>query len=140
MVGVITMMEWVWRLHRPVRPHKGLLCAPAVKGPLMARLALTQAAVPGARSRTGNLFFSDESLETSSGGGAYDVTTKDPFHDLTENAFTFEYEDATHSQPIDGGDGGLGPGAITAIVIAVILGASVLIALVVITLKKFTAA
>ncbi|KAJ8410910.1 hypothetical protein AAFF_G00188670 [Aldrovandia affinis] len=81
-----------------------------------------------------------ESLETSSGGGVFDVTTKDPFHDITENAFTFEYEDATHSQPIDGEDGVLGPGAIAAIVIAVILGASVLIALIVITLKKFTAA
>ncbi|KAJ8367923.1 hypothetical protein SKAU_G00079510 [Synaphobranchus kaupii] len=81
-----------------------------------------------------------ENLDPSSGGGAYDVTTKDPFHDLTENAFTYGYEDATHSQPIDGEDGALGPGAITAIVIAVMLGASVLIALIVITLKKFTAA
>lgn len=35
--------------------------------------------------------------------------------------------------------GVLGPGAITAIVIAVFLGASVLLALVVITLRKFTA-
>lgn len=33
----------------------------------------------------------------------------------------------------------LGPGAITAIVIAVFLGASVLLALIVITLRKFTA-
>ncbi|KAG7470879.1 hypothetical protein MATL_G00118520 [Megalops atlanticus] len=81
-----------------------------------------------------------ESLETSSGGGPYDVTTKDPFQDLTENAFTFEYDDTTYSQPIDEEDGVLGPGAITAIVVAVILGASVLIALIAITLKKFTAA
>lgn len=81
-----------------------------------------------------------ESLETSSGGGEYDLTTKDPFHDLTENAFTLEYEDTTHSEPIDEEDGVLGPGAIAAIVIAVILGASVLIALIVITLKKFTTA
>uniref|UniRef100_A0A3Q1FKF9 Secondary ossification center associated regulator of chondrocyte maturation n=1 Tax=Acanthochromis polyacanthus TaxID=80966 RepID=A0A3Q1FKF9_9TELE len=35
--------------------------------------------------------------------------------------------------------GVLGPGAITAIVIAVFLGASVLLALIVITLRKFTA-
>ena len=46
-----------------------------------------------------------ESLEMPSGGGAYDFTTKDPFQDLTENAFTLEYEDATHSEPIDGKDG-----------------------------------
>lgn len=35
--------------------------------------------------------------------------------------------------------GVLGPGAITAIVIAVFLGASVLLALIIITLRKFTA-
>ncbi|XP_015216977.1 protein SNORC [Lepisosteus oculatus] len=81
-----------------------------------------------------------ESQETCSGGGSYDVTTRDPPHDLTDNTFTFEYEDTTHSQPMDRGDGVLGPGAIAAIVIAVILGASVLIALVVITLKRFTTA
>uniref|UniRef100_W5MS05 Secondary ossification center associated regulator of chondrocyte maturation n=1 Tax=Lepisosteus oculatus TaxID=7918 RepID=W5MS05_LEPOC len=80
-----------------------------------------------------------ESQETCSGGGSYDVTTRDPPHDLTDNTFTFEYEDTTHSQPMDRG-GVLGPGAIAAIVIAVILGASVLIALVVITLKRFTTA
>lgn len=38
-----------------------------------------------------------------------------------------------------GSVGLLGPGAITAIVIAVFLGASVLLALIVITLRKFTA-
>uniref|UniRef100_A0A3P8QY52 Secondary ossification center associated regulator of chondrocyte maturation n=1 Tax=Astatotilapia calliptera TaxID=8154 RepID=A0A3P8QY52_ASTCA len=37
------------------------------------------------------------------------------------------------------GRGAMGPGAITAIVIAVFLGASVLLALIVITLRKFTA-
>ncbi|KAJ8357475.1 hypothetical protein SKAU_G00202690 [Synaphobranchus kaupii] len=78
--------------------------------------------------------------DTSSGGGAYDVTTKDPFHDLTDNAFTLEYEDATRFQAVDEDIEVLGPGAITAIVIAVFLGASVLLALVVILLRKFSKA
>ncbi|XP_061073648.1 protein SNORC-like [Conger conger] len=81
-----------------------------------------------------------QSLEMSSGGGTYESTTKDPSHDLTENAFTLDYEDTTHSKPINGNDGVLGPGAIAAIVIAVVLGASVLIALIVLTLKRFTTA
>ncbi|XP_018604108.1 protein SNORC [Scleropages formosus] len=80
-----------------------------------------------------------DSVDTSSGGGAYDFTTRDPFRDPPENSFTYEYEDTTYSQPAEG-EGVLGPGAIAAIVIAVILGASVLIALIVITLKKFTTA
>ncbi|XP_046874155.1 protein SNORC [Hypomesus transpacificus] len=74
-----------------------------------------------------------------SGGGAYDVATKDPFQDITERAFTYEYEDTTNSPPVEDDEGVLGPGAITAIVIAVFLGASVLLALIVITLRKFTA-
>ncbi|KAL4647128.1 protein SNORC [Arapaima gigas] len=81
-----------------------------------------------------------DTADTSSGGGAYDLTTRDPYHDPTENPFTFEYEDTTYTQPSDGEEGVLGPGAIATIVIAVILGASVLIALIVITLKKFTTA
>ncbi|KAJ8011812.1 hypothetical protein DPEC_G00062130 [Dallia pectoralis] len=81
-----------------------------------------------------------ENQDTMSGGGASDQTTKDPFHDR-EKAFTFtsEYDDTTHTQIIDEDEGVLGPGAITAIVIAVFLGASVLLALIVITLRKFTA-
>ncbi|KAM6948316.1 uncharacterized protein snorc [Aplochiton taeniatus] len=79
-----------------------------------------------------------EYQDTLSGGGAYDVTTKDPFLDITERV-PFEYEDTTHSQAVDEDEGVLGPGAITAIVIAVFLGASVLLALIVITLRKFTA-
>ncbi|XP_048836192.1 protein SNORC [Brienomyrus brachyistius] len=78
--------------------------------------------------------------EMSSGGGVYDITTKGPFHKHPETTFTFDYEDTTHTQDGHGEAGVLSPGAITAIVIAVILGASVLIALIVITLKKFTAA
>ncbi|CAL8280037.1 unnamed protein product [Lota lota] len=71
-----------------------------------------------------------ENQDTMSGDVAYDVTTKEPTHD---------YEDSTHSQTVDQVEGVLGPGAITAIVIAVFLGASVLLALIVITLRKFTA-
>lgn len=107
-----------------------------------------------------------------SGEPPSDVTTKDPFQDMTEPPYTLDYEDATHSQAIDEEEGKtdpvfsagifffflpvlqiqsiktaslsvrsgvLGPGAITAIVIAVFLGASVLLALIVITLRKFTA-
>ncbi|KAK6310578.1 hypothetical protein J4Q44_G00186330 [Coregonus suidteri] len=74
-----------------------------------------------------------------SGEGAYDVTTKDPFQDMTERVFTLEYEDTTHSQAMDEEENVLGPGAITAIVIAVVLGTSVLLALIIITLRKFTA-
>ncbi|KAM4605144.1 protein SNORC [Polymixia lowei] len=80
-----------------------------------------------------------DNQDTVSGGGAYDVTTKDPFQDMTERSFTYDYEDTTHSQTMDEEEGVLGPGAITAIVIAVFLGASVLLALIVITLRKFTA-
>lgn len=104
-----------------------------------------------------------------SGEPPSDVTTKDPFQDMTEQPYTLDYEDATHPQAIDEEEGKtdpvfwatvflpvvqiqsiktasfsvrsgvLGPGAITAIVIAVFLGASVLLALIVITLRKFTA-
>ncbi|KAK1168725.1 protein SNORC [Acipenser oxyrinchus oxyrinchus] len=79
-----------------------------------------------------------DSLDTSSGGGAYEITTRGTFHELTHAPFTAEYEDTTHSQPVDKEAGSLGPGSIAAIVIAVILGASVLMALIVITVKKFT--
>ncbi|KAM8839734.1 LOW QUALITY PROTEIN: protein SNORC [Synchiropus picturatus] len=78
--------------------------------------------------------------ETMSGEPPSDITTKDPFHGMTEQTFTIDFEDATHSHAVEEEeDGVLGPGAITAIVIAVFLGASVLLALIVITLRKFTA-
>ncbi|XP_011485165.1 protein SNORC [Oryzias latipes] len=52
--------------------------------------------------------------------------------------FTFSYPEIfTSSQPFD--EAFLGPGAITAIVIAVFLGVSVLLTLMVITLRKFMA-
>ncbi|XP_026170282.1 protein SNORC [Mastacembelus armatus] len=80
-----------------------------------------------------------DNQDTMSGEPPSDVTTREPFHDMTEQPFTYDYEDATHSQAMDNDEGVLGPGAITAIVIAVFLGASVLLALIVITLRKFTA-
>ncbi|XP_054452852.1 protein SNORC [Anoplopoma fimbria] len=80
-----------------------------------------------------------DNQDTMSGEPPGDVTTKYPFQDTTEQSFTFDYEDTTHSQALDEEEGVLGPGAITAIVIAVFLGASVLLALIVITLRKFTA-
>ena len=40
-----------------------------------------------------------------SGGGAYDVATKDPFQDITERAFTYEYEDTTNSPPVEDDEG-----------------------------------
>ncbi|XP_023141509.2 protein SNORC [Amphiprion ocellaris] len=79
-----------------------------------------------------------DNQDTMSGEPPSDVTTRVPFQDVTEQSFTYDYEDATHSHALDE-EGVLGPGAITAIVIAVFLGASVLLALIVITLRKFTA-
>ncbi|XP_069548020.1 protein SNORC [Brachyistius frenatus] len=79
---------------------------------------------------------SRDNQDTISGDPPSDITTKDPFQ---EQPITYDYEDATHSQALDVEEGVLGPGAITAIVIAVFLGASVLLALIVITLRKFTA-
>lgn len=40
-----------------------------------------------------------------SGEPPSDVTTKDPFHDMTEQPFTFDYEDTTHSQAMDEEEG-----------------------------------
>ncbi|XP_074545557.1 protein SNORC [Halichoeres trimaculatus] len=75
--------------------------------------------------------------QDTSGDLPSDVTTDNPFHDVTQQSFTFDYENPP--QPGEDEEGVLGPGAITAIVIAVFLGASVLLALIVITLRKFTA-
>ncbi|XP_019959862.2 protein SNORC [Paralichthys olivaceus] len=80
-----------------------------------------------------------DNQDTMSGEPPSDVTTRDPFQDMTEQSITNDYEDTTHPQAMDEEEGVLGPGAITAIVIAVFLGASVLLALIVITLRKFTA-
>uniref|UniRef100_A0A4W6DLY9 Secondary ossification center associated regulator of chondrocyte maturation n=1 Tax=Lates calcarifer TaxID=8187 RepID=A0A4W6DLY9_LATCA len=71
------------------------------------------------RSTSGELFFFSDSAETVSDSAS---TTRDN-------------QDTMSGEP----PRVLGPGAITAIVIAVFLGASVLLALIVITLRKFTA-
>ncbi|CAG5896698.1 unnamed protein product [Menidia menidia] len=76
--------------------------------------------------------------DTISGEPPSDVSTRNPPEAQTESV-TSDYEDATNSQNLDEDQGVLGPGAITAIVIAVFLGASVLLALIVITLRKFMA-
>ncbi|XP_073720457.1 protein SNORC-like [Misgurnus anguillicaudatus] len=84
----------------------------------------------------------NDNQDTLSGAGDYDITTKNPVHHLTENPilkFTPDYVDSTNTVTVNEEEGVLGPGAITAIVIAVFLGASVLLALIVITLRKFTA-
>ncbi|NXU38775.1 SNORC protein, partial [Drymodes brunneopygia] len=81
--------------------------------------------------------------ELPSGAGPFDAaTTPAQLSDAT--AFPpytseLEPEDTTHLHRLDAGDGSLGPGAIGAIVIASLLGTSVLVALVVITLRKFLA-
>ncbi|CAL8319672.1 unnamed protein product [Arctogadus glacialis] len=80
-----------------------------------------------------------ENQDTMSGDVSYDVTTKEPIQEVTDCCLTYDHEDSTHSQAVDQVEGVLGLGAITAIVIAVFLGASVLLALIVITLRKFTA-
>ncbi|XP_056599305.1 protein SNORC [Triplophysa dalaica] len=81
----------------------------------------------------------NDNQDTLSGGGALEITTQSPVHHVTENSIGFDYEDSTPTLTLAEDEGVLGPGAITAIVIAVFLGASVLLALVVITLRKFTA-
>ncbi|XP_075014089.1 protein SNORC isoform X2 [Calonectris borealis] len=85
----------------------------------------------------------NEPPELPSGAGPFDAaTTTARLSDAT--AFPpytseLEPEDTTHLHRLDAGDGSLGPGAIGAIVIASLLGTSVLVALVVITLRKFSA-
>ncbi|XP_064576726.1 protein SNORC isoform X2 [Zonotrichia leucophrys gambelii] len=85
----------------------------------------------------------NEPPELPSGAGPFDAATATArLSDAT--AFPpytseLEPEDSTHLHRLDTGDGSLGPGAIGAIVIASLLGTSVLVALVVITLRKFSA-
>ncbi|XP_028329402.1 protein SNORC [Gouania willdenowi] len=79
-----------------------------------------------------------DSQDTMSGEPPTEPPTTEPFEGRTEPSFTYDYEEVSHSHPSDGEQGVLGPGAITAIVIAVFLGASVLLALIVIAVRKFT--
>ncbi|XP_005310307.1 protein SNORC [Trachemys scripta elegans] len=84
----------------------------------------------------------NEPPELPSGGGPFDAaTTMGRFSDSTAfPPYTSEYEpeDTTHLHRLDD-NGSLGPGAISAIVIAALLGTSVIVALIVITLRKFSA-
>uniref|UniRef100_A0A8C3R3C8 Secondary ossification center associated regulator of chondrocyte maturation n=1 Tax=Cyanoderma ruficeps TaxID=181631 RepID=A0A8C3R3C8_9PASS len=85
----------------------------------------------------------NEPPELPSGAGPFDAatTTARPSDATAFPPYTSELEpeDTTHLHRLDAGDGSLGPGAIGAIVIASLLGTSVLVALVVITLRKFSA-
>ncbi|XP_019359306.1 PREDICTED: uncharacterized protein C2orf82 homolog isoform X1 [Gavialis gangeticus] len=84
----------------------------------------------------------NEPPELPSGAGPFDTTTAAHVSDSTGfPPYTSEYEpkDTTHLHRLDDGNGALGPGAIGAIVIAAFLGTSVIVALIVITLRKFSA-
>uniref|UniRef100_A0A8C0VC42 Secondary ossification center associated regulator of chondrocyte maturation n=2 Tax=Paridae TaxID=9153 RepID=A0A8C0VC42_CYACU len=85
----------------------------------------------------------NEPPELPSGAGPFDAATN-PARLSDATAFPpytseLEPEDTTQLHRLDAGDGSLGPGAIGAIVIASLLGTSVLVALVIITLRKFSA-
>ncbi|XP_002193645.5 protein SNORC isoform X1 [Taeniopygia guttata] len=86
----------------------------------------------------------NEPPELPSGAGPFDAAAATTARLSDATAFPpytseLEPEDTTHLHRLDTGDGSLGPGAIGAIVIASLLGTSVLVALVVITLRKFSA-
>ncbi|XP_062439232.1 protein SNORC [Rhea pennata] len=85
----------------------------------------------------------NEPPELPSGAGPFDASTAGArlpdTTGLPPRTAELEPEDTTHLHRLDAGDGSLGPGAIGAIVIASLLGTSVLVALVVITLRKFSA-
>ncbi|NXG09262.1 SNORC protein, partial [Sakesphorus luctuosus] len=87
--------------------------------------------------------FWNEPPELPSGAGAFDAATATAWlSDTTTHpphTPETEPEDTTHLHHLDARDGSLGPGAIGAIVIASLLGTSVLVALVIITLRKFSA-
>lgn len=46
-----------------------------------------------------------DNQDTMSGEPPSDITTKDPFQDMTEQSFTYDYEDTTHSQAMDEEEG-----------------------------------
>nr|XP_008292743.1 PREDICTED: uncharacterized protein C2orf82 homolog [Stegastes partitus] len=135
-----------WLQPAALRDRTSCLLCPRLKASLMAELAAglglqTCSQLQNRKRRTAPSQHSEtarDNQDTMSGEPPSDVTTRVPFRDMTEQSFTYDYEDATHSNALDE-EGVLGPGAITAIVIAVFLGASVLIALICIALQKFTA-
>ncbi|XP_039203040.1 protein SNORC [Crotalus tigris] len=80
--------------------------------------------------------------ELQSGGGPLETTSPARFSDSTgfpSYTSDYELEDTTHLHQLDNDNGSLGPGAIGAIVIAALLGTSVIVALIVITLRKCSA-
>ncbi|XP_072428955.1 protein SNORC [Chiloscyllium punctatum] len=78
----------------------------------------------------------NEALEISSGGGAVETVT--PGNSVEDSSMTSDYGYfPDDSEPVERGS--LGPGAISAIVIAAVLGVSVLFSLIIITVKKLSA-
>ncbi|GCB70758.1 hypothetical protein scyTo_0008665 [Scyliorhinus torazame] len=76
-----------------------------------------------------------EALEISSGGGAVETVT--PGNSVEDSSVTSDYGYfPDDSEPVE--KGSLGPGAISAIVIAAVLGVSVLFSLVIITVRKLS--
>ncbi|XP_078058429.1 uncharacterized protein snorc [Mustelus asterias] len=76
-----------------------------------------------------------EALEISSGGGAVETVT--PGNSVEDSSMTSDYGYfPDDSEPVE--KGSLGPGAISAIVIAAVLGVSVLFSLVIITVRKLS--
>ncbi|XP_077344608.1 protein SNORC [Lithobates pipiens] len=80
-----------------------------------------------------------EPPELPSGAEPIETTPSVPFSDATGVPPDAAEPDPTFEDPLGNSDGSLGPGAVAAIVLAALLGASVLIALIVITLRKFSA-
>ncbi|XP_060690247.1 protein SNORC-like [Hemiscyllium ocellatum] len=78
----------------------------------------------------------NEALEISSGGGAVETVT--PGNSVEDSSMTSDYGYfPDDSEPVERGS--LGPGAISAIVIAAVLGVSVLFSLIIITVRKLSA-
>ncbi|KAM4695191.1 protein SNORC [Discoglossus pictus] len=77
--------------------------------------------------------------EIPSGGGPLETTTSVRLFDVTGVPSDRFEPDPTNEDAMGNSDGSLGPGAVAAIVLAALLGTSVLIALIVITLRKFSA-
>ncbi|XP_063771804.1 protein SNORC isoform X2 [Pseudophryne corroboree] len=89
-----------------------------------------QAAAPTSWQEPPELPSGVEPIDTTPSVSLSDVTGLPP--DASELYPTYE-------DPVSNSDGSLGPGAVAAIVLAALLGTSVLIALIVITLRKFSA-
>ncbi|XP_069831619.1 protein SNORC isoform X2 [Dendropsophus ebraccatus] len=80
-----------------------------------------------------------EPPELPSGAEPIETTPSVPLSDVTGVPPDASEPDTTYEDPLGTSDGSLGPGAVAAIVLAALLGTSVLIALIVITLRKFSA-